>query len=432
MPLRAANLAPQRQRVLTFVSPSVADIIFFESIDAQRVGAAPPAYGTPHPDTKRWPDHVLVYVKTADEQGLVYQYFYAAKRAEQDKYNYEIGSDDRLVRTYVLKRDEYPDETRFPTPVVGTEDSKFAKYVFAFEFLDRSEQELDSIFVVVKRVYSVRETVAYEFDRSVDRMVRITRTVIPTGTETGSAAAGRTIEIAPQNSFFDLRITTEVVFESDDLDEDGNPNYPIALPVVPNFVNYDFPPRLNYVEYYGVYAWADSSTHQASYSEDFFFELDFTEPTPGPHSARVLRFLTDQPDSMLASYPLDKVVSERETFGMLKAWFRASTKGNSTFALARQFDVGRGCIHDEIELPKQINYVAGEDGPETQGSSGQEKLPKTPGYDAFVGGSVLTVAVDTKQTAHNLYEVQVVQITLPSSVQEDIYGGPPPPNPAKI
>lgn len=432
MSLRASNLAPQRQRVLTFVSPSVADIIFMESVDAQRVGSAPPAYGTPHPDAKRWPDHVLVFVKTADEQGLHYQYFYAAKREEQDKYNYEIGSDDRLVRTYVLKRSEYPDSTVLPTPVVGSADALFGKYVFAFEFLDRSEQELDSIFVVLKRVYSMPETITYEFDRSVDRMVKITRTIIPAGSETGSATAGRTVEIAPQNTFFDLRVTSEVVFEPTDLDANGEPNYPLTIATVASFVNYDFPPRLNYVEIHGAWAFADSSTHQASYSEDFFFELDFTEPSPGPYAARVLRFITDAPEEMLAlaPYKLDKVIAERETFGMLRNWWRASTKGNSTFALARQQDVGRACIHAQIELPKQINYVAGSgaggEATDASGGPGRSYLPETPQYQTFINKSTLNVAIDVKQTAHNLFEVQVVQVYLNGTVQQDIYGGPPP------
>jgi hypothetical protein len=432
MPLRASNLAPSRQRLLTFVSPSVADIIFMESVDAQRMGAAPPAYGTPHPDTKRWPDHVLVFVKTADEQGLVYQFFYAAKREEQDKYNYEIGSDDRLVRTYVLKRSEYPDSSVLPTPVVGSADALFGKYVFAFEFLDRSEQELDSIFVVLKRVYSMPETVSYEFDRSVDRMVRVTRTIIPAGSETGSATAGRTVEIAPQNTFFDLRVTSEVVFEESDLDGDGDPNYPLSLTTVATFVNYDFPPRLNYVEMHGTWAFADSTTHQASYSEDFFFELDFTEPPPGPYAARVLRFVTDAPEEMLAlpQYQLDKVIADRDTFGMLRYWWRASTKGNSTFALARQQDVGRACVHSRIELPKQINYVAGSgeggEAPSAGGGPGRQYLPETDGYQTFISKNLLNAAIEVKQTAHNLFEVQVVQLYFTGTVESAIYGGPPP------
>lgn len=432
MSLKTNNLAPSRQRLLTFVSPSVADIIFMESVDAQRVGASPPAYGTPHPDRQRWPDHVLVFVKTADEQGLHYQYFYAAKREAQDRYNYEIGSDDRLVRTYVLKRSEYPASETLPTPVVGSADALFGKYVFAFEFLDRSEQELDSIFVVLKRVYSMPETVSYEFDRSVDRMVRVTRTIIPAGSETGSAQAGKTVEIAPQNTFFDLRITSEVVFEPTDLDANGNPNYPLSLTTVASFVNYDFPPRLNYVELHGTWAFADSSTHQASYSEDFFFELDFTEPPPGPYSAKVLRFLTDDPEAMLAlpDYKLDKVIAERATFGMLRQWWRASTKGNSTFALARQQDVGRSCIHAAIELPKQINYTAGsgEGGEATNasGGPGRATLEETEGYSSFINKSQLNAAIDVKQTAHNLFEVQVVRVFLDGTVQQAIYGGPPP------
>jgi hypothetical protein len=263
-------------------------------------------------------------------------------------------------------------------------------------------------------------------------MVKITRTIIPAGSETGSATAGRTIEISPQNTFFDLRVTSEVVFEPTDLDANGDPNYPLTLATVASFVNYDFPPRLNYVEIHGAWAFADSSTHQASYSEDFFFELDFTEPSPGPYAARVLRFITDAPEEMLAlaPYKLDKVISERETFGMLRNWWRASTKGNSTFALARQQDVGRACIHAQIELPKQINYVAGSgaggEATDASGGPGRSYLPETPQYQTFVNKSTLNVAIDVKQTAHNLFEVQVVQVYLNGTVQQDIYGGPPP------
>ena len=43
--------SPQRQAVLSFVSPNVQDLLFYETVDAQRVGKTPPAYGTAHPDT---------------------------------------------------------------------------------------------------------------------------------------------------------------------------------------------------------------------------------------------------------------------------------------------------------------------------------------------------------------------------------------------
>jgi hypothetical protein len=39
MPLSRNQPSPERQSVLTFVSPSVADLLFFETVDAKTVGA---------------------------------------------------------------------------------------------------------------------------------------------------------------------------------------------------------------------------------------------------------------------------------------------------------------------------------------------------------------------------------------------------------
>jgi hypothetical protein len=117
---------------------------------------------------------------------------------------------------------------------------------------------------------------------------------------------------------------------------------------------------------------------------------------------------------------------------MLKAWFKASTKGNSTFALARQFDVGRACIHPEITLPENVNYVQGAPATSTSAASGSATLPATPDYSAFMGKTVLNVSVTPRKTAYGLWEVQVLQILFgetsgesptPIPVSTAIYGG---------
>ena len=95
--------APQRQKVLTFVSPKVADILFYETVDAQRVGSVLPEYGTPHPDAVKWPNHKLVHA-SPDEGSQFYRYYYAADRASQDDYNYEKQGGEEVIRTYVIPR----------------------------------------------------------------------------------------------------------------------------------------------------------------------------------------------------------------------------------------------------------------------------------------------------------------------------------------
>ena len=73
MPVPRNQPSPQRQTVLTFVSPNVQDLLFYETVDAQRVGTTPPTYGTAHPNTDKFPDHKLVYVRQSDPTGQQYQ-----------------------------------------------------------------------------------------------------------------------------------------------------------------------------------------------------------------------------------------------------------------------------------------------------------------------------------------------------------------------
>lgn len=87
MPVQRNQPSPQRQHVLSFVSPNVQDILFYETVDAQRVGMTPeqlknslPKYGTKHPDTTNFPNHVLAYIRQADPNGQFYQYFYVNER----------------------------------------------------------------------------------------------------------------------------------------------------------------------------------------------------------------------------------------------------------------------------------------------------------------------------------------------------------------
>ena len=68
-----------RQTILEYVGPSVADIIFFERKDSRLPGyAAPPEYGTAHPDTSKWPGHKLALVRPdRNEPGYVLWYYVA-------------------------------------------------------------------------------------------------------------------------------------------------------------------------------------------------------------------------------------------------------------------------------------------------------------------------------------------------------------------
>ena len=129
MPINFGNQpTPKRQRVLTFVSPNVSDILFYETVDTQRVGKSIPAYGTSHPDANKWPNHELVFVQQDSSEGQLYRYYYAATRDSQDSYNYELRDGSELTRTYIIKRSDYP--SSLSPPSGGTVDSVFTDYGF--------------------------------------------------------------------------------------------------------------------------------------------------------------------------------------------------------------------------------------------------------------------------------------------------------------
>ena len=415
--IRPRSPEPSRVPVRTWPTPNTTDLLFYVERDGNlpvnqcAPGAKSWAYGDPYFDRVNYPNHKLVYVSPQSPEQWS-RWYYAADRTHQDDYNYEIQADDRLVRTYVIPRADYPE--KFPPLAVTTPDIKFPKYVFASEYLVDAGDELRSIFVAIQRVFSQETTIAYQYDSTVEREIKITRSIVPAGTVVGSVVAGKTIDVLPQNTFFDIKVTAEVV----DFEE------PTALETTPTYTNYEFPPRLDAVTCYGAWAWAASTGAPQSYSEDFFFENKFTEPALGPYSAKLLRFLTGDPDSIRALYPLDKVVMKRDTFGILKAWFNASTQGNSTFALARQFDVGRPCIHPVINLPANVDYTQGTSGqPSTVAAGGSATLPATPEFSTYMAKTTLTLSVATKKTAYGLWEVQVLQIPLGGSVESVIYGG---------
>ena len=162
--------SPQRQSVLSFVSPNVKDLLFFETVDAQRVGKVPPTYGTAHPDTVNFPDHVLVYVKQADPTGQLYYYYYANTRDSQDEYNFEYSQAslgqtkfDTVIRTYVSLRSEFKEDglsagSEMPTePSAANFDGK--GYILMSRQQKRlGDRELDGVFVVEQRTYFVPKT----------------------------------------------------------------------------------------------------------------------------------------------------------------------------------------------------------------------------------------------------------------------------------
>lgn len=427
MPIPASALAPNRQKLLTFVSPNVADILFMEVVDAQRVRNGIPEYGTPHPDTDRWPDHELVLVKAADDQGLFYQYYYAAKREAQDDYNFEFDQGSQLIRTYIIPRDEYfarnaveaaaadPAVTNeFLVPVVTTPDARFPKFGFADDTLTRTETELDSTYVVVRRRYL--EPVSYEVirDEELDSDVLIERRIIAKdAADLPVSEAGVTVERKDVNVFHDLLTITRIgnISWSEGVPTVTPPTYPRRLTSVPSDASYPFPLLLRSASIEAVWAFADSAEAAFAYDEAWYFAYDLVEPAPGPYETRINRFLATDPNELATNYTVETPpATQRETIGIARWWAAASNKGNSAFAEARE-EVIPSSIHDAIEI--DTNGLKA-----LSAGLSRTSLPATPGYAQFAAKRSMVVGYEPRKTRYGLYEVRVIELNCTG-----VYGG---------
>jgi hypothetical protein len=161
--------APYRQDRKVFVTPIIGDVLFSEVRDCSRVEI--PAYGTPHPNAKKWPSHKLAFVKTVDiERDCLFEFFYVADREDQDLYNWEfskasIGGQlfDAVKRTYVVARDSFLSAT----PASGSPMPNTPKELFStagsYVLSDRDQvrigdKELDSLYVSEVRLYILKTT----------------------------------------------------------------------------------------------------------------------------------------------------------------------------------------------------------------------------------------------------------------------------------
>jgi len=172
MPVSPLPQAPHRQERKVFLTPLIGDVLFSEVRDCNRILI--PEYGTPHPDTNKWPDHKLVYVKTVDiERDGIFEFFYAANRENQDLYNFEFKDSDfggrdgtkypTVIRSYVTLRENWvQDNDPNGTLMDNIPADKFSgEYVLSQNLQGRiGEQELDGLFVVEKKTFVKRSALS--------------------------------------------------------------------------------------------------------------------------------------------------------------------------------------------------------------------------------------------------------------------------------
>jgi hypothetical protein len=158
--------APYRQDRKIFPTPIIGDVLFSEVRDGNRTNL--PEYGTPHPNTAKWPHHKLVFIKPVDiERNEIFEFFYAADREEQDRYNFSFGYRNIIgnaggrelrvvIRTYLTPRSSFdPAFPAFKTPMPDVPEGTFdgVNYVFFDKKQVKSEPEFDSLYVIEERTY---------------------------------------------------------------------------------------------------------------------------------------------------------------------------------------------------------------------------------------------------------------------------------------
>ena len=154
----AMNPAPAKG-IQSLPTPVIDDVIITETVNAWKGDYQKLEYGTmwdsvPHGSQQgSFPEHKLVFQQVSSEDGQWVKRIWVNDRVNQDSYNYAIkysaGSQEHPIytRTYIVPRETY-------APLLdGTPDPLFPNALLVDEEATRTENELDSKYITVTRVY---------------------------------------------------------------------------------------------------------------------------------------------------------------------------------------------------------------------------------------------------------------------------------------
>ena len=404
-------------------TPIIGDVLFSEIVDTSLPKNQNPSYGQAHPLSGRWPNHKLCYCEPLGDDKNE-RWYYVADRDNQDDYNWEIGPGEQVFRTYLIPRDKYfqrpvghasavAGEFLFPPPGSASPDPRFAHYCFADDTIVETDLELRSIYIIIRRRFLRPITVDIQWDETFERYVKITKEIIPRQTAIpGVESDGKRVEIQDGNYFHSVRITREIMLQEEE-------DYPYQISSIPASQNVNFPPKMESVELWWAFAYASDPESAPSYSEQYFHKFNLIDARPGPYSAIVERYITDDPEAFRAANPLDVIPNPvRESIGVSSWWAYAGEFGNKTQAVAREIALPSS-IHDGLNIPLNGTVDAGEIGNSRERVT---SLPATPGYSDFVSKTTFVLDHRVKQLPLGLYEVSLVKIDI-----TDLYPAPPSP-----
>ena len=192
---RSSPMTKGRSQIVSYPTPAMADVVFYEKHDRSFLEKAKIVKGAQHYDGAAFPDHRCVDIQplpqSADKD---YAIFWAAKRENEDEWNWEhtkadLGGTkyDTITRRYIILREEYTPNA----PLLGTAMANqpvdlfdYANFALISRSQDRISErgrraqesiggaELDSLFVVETRVYIDREPLkSNKYDLSTNGML---------------------------------------------------------------------------------------------------------------------------------------------------------------------------------------------------------------------------------------------------------------------
>jgi hypothetical protein len=411
----AINPAPVIRRVISYPTPVISDVIFYEMRESRLpMHQNPPEYGAPHPDVNKYPKHKLVHITAADEGGWQ-RWYYAADRTieEQDIYNFSLRDGEEFTRTYVVPRNAIPIPPDGGTPAPGYED-----YAFAGQTIRAAEDPLAGLYSIVVHRYILGTTVSVDYDSRLDCMVRTTKMVVKRGgfvVEDGASytawkprvEGGLVIELQPGNATYDVLIKQEVILPT------GATGLSWTLPSIPSFVDYKFPPRLDAVKL--IHAWALVTGAQNDYAEDFYFDFKITEAKPGPYEASIRRYVTANPAAITGTLNLHVVPSPiRETFGIAYDWFTLSPA--KATAYAREIAIP-STIHNAItiEITNAPSAISNRNAYTKTTLAATPGMPTSGNFSSVNFPNGIDVEATVRQLSLGMYEVSVTNVKLPAT-----------------
>ncbi len=386
--------APTKNRQTSFLTPDIRDMLRSERA---AMPSPKPVMGTLHPNQTKFNGYRLCAIIPMDTEDLMFEFLYANSRQDQEVYNAQhADGEDWLVRNYVIPRvDHFNAGTGFSVRpsfsrvVATTVDPQFPEYKFTHEKYIPAPKELEGYFVQIQQYFQETVKVERGWDPTLEADVTKTTEIVPKGQAMVASVPGTLVEYVPVNTFYKLKITTSAGL-----------GLPTQLATLPRDVNRNFPPLLKSVKLVAEWALAMSTGAPRAYKDAYMFDYEMVNAAEGPFEARELRFITNDPESYLALYPIPKIVAAIDTVGVVRSWYYASTDGNSAFAEADQIQFPQS-VHGEIMIENADTYSVGQN---------KTRLPASPGFASFASLGVMNAGFEVREGPLGLKIVSVIQI----------------------